>query len=143
MLKDMVLDEEKCGEPMEVRTGACKFCGQTAIKRALMKWTDEEVDELVTETCECTEAEFYTARKRRKERAHNRIIFLFGEGNKFETVPERAEQLMHEIVEVIGDLEIQGATIKIGNGTKAEISMTTKDKIKVTRTKTEKSAYEE
>ena len=50
---------------------------------------------------------------------------------------------MHEIVEVIGDLEIQGATVKIGNGTKAEISMTAKDKIKVTRTKTEKSAYEE
>ena len=139
----MVLDEEKCGEPMEVRTGACKFCGQAAVKKVLMKWTDEETDELVTETCECMEAELYTEKKRRKERAHNRITFLFGKGNAFETVPENVEQLMHEIVEVIGDLEIQGATVKIGNGTKAEISMTAKDKIKVTRIKTEKSAYEE
>ena len=51
--------------------------------------------------------------------------------------------LLHEVVELVGDGEAKGATVEIGNGVKAKINATNNGKIKITRTKAERSAYEE
>lgn len=137
---------KKCrdaGGMMETRTGACKFCGQVTVEEMPMEWVQEDINEYVTEICTCDGAEYYRRKKKQKERAHERITFLFGEGNQLEVTPERVESLLHEIVELAGDEEIQSATVEIGNGVKVKIGYTVKERIKITRTKAEKSAYEE
>lgn len=103
MQVDKLMECEESGGLMEARTGVCRFCGQSAIEDMPMEWTPEEADEYATEICDCASASFYQRKKRQKERAHDRIAFLFGEGNQFEVTPERAERLLHEVVELVGD----------------------------------------
>ena len=143
MLLDKLKECEGSGGLMEARTGVCRFCGQQAIEDMPLEWTTEEADEYAAETCDCASASFYQRKKRQKERAHNRIAFLFGEGNQVEVVSEEVEGLLHEVVELVGDGEAKGATVEIGNGVKAKINATNNGKIKITRTKAERSAYEE
>lgn len=44
-------------------TGSCKFCKQVAARKALKEWSQEEIDELATETCECIDARIYAHKK--------------------------------------------------------------------------------
>ena len=131
------------GGMMETRTGACRFCGQAMVEEMPMEWAQEDINEYVTEMCSCDSAAYYQRKKKQKERAHERVVFKFGEGNQLEVTPERAESLLHEIVELVGDEEIRSATVEIGNGVKVKIGYTMKERNKITRTKAEKSAYEE
>ncbi|MCI8483476.1 MAG: hypothetical protein HFH41_03940 [Lachnospiraceae bacterium] len=142
----MLVDEMKKlreeHEPMTARPGECRFCGQTAVENAPEGWTQGQVDEFITEVCRCNEGALYRIRKKQKERAHERIEFLFGEKSEFGVTPEKAEQLLHESVELVADREVQEVTVNIGDGVKAKINITQKDTIKITRQKAEKSAYE-
>lgn len=74
-------EKEACGG-ITTATGSCKFCGQVATCKALEEWSQEEIDELATETCECVDARIYTHKKGQKERANARIDLLFGKDNK-------------------------------------------------------------
>lgn len=67
----------------EEYTGACKFCGQLKAGSLPMglNWTPEEVDEYVTETCDCYEASAYTKKKKQKEIALRQIEVLFGKNS--------------------------------------------------------------
>lgn len=42
------------------------------MRKVLSEWSQEEIDELATETCECVNARIYTHKKSQKERAHNK-----------------------------------------------------------------------
>lgn len=46
------------------------------MRKVLSEWSQEEIDELATETCECVNARIYTHKKSQKERAHNKIDLL-------------------------------------------------------------------
>lgn len=144
MLADMLEKERKTGRALVPETGGCRFCGQTKAVEVPAEWTAEEADELVTECCECLDAKLYTGRKMRKERAHRRIDYLFGEaGNaEFEPIQGKAVELLHEAVEKAGDEDILSATVDAGGGIKASIKLTEKGAIKVTRTETRKNTYE-
>ena len=54
MLYEQVEEREKegYGGEVETATGACKFCGQAATRKVCKEWSQEEIDELATETCE-------------------------------------------------------------------------------------------
>lgn len=43
------------------------------MRKVLSEWSQEEIDELATETCECIDARIYAHKKSQKERAHSRI----------------------------------------------------------------------
>lgn len=110
--------------------------------KVLEDWTQEEKDELATETCGCLEAKQYAAKKRQKERAHKRIEMLFGENNGVVTCDVATLELLHGIINPVCEGNIAAATVDIGNGVKAKINITNKGNIKVGRTKTDTSIYE-
>lgn len=141
MLFKIVEDAQKQRGGVVTKTGTCRFCGQTAAREALEEWQQEEIDELVTETCECLEARLYANEKGQKERANERIDLLFGKQSAV-AVKDAAVDLLHRAVDLICEGSISAVTIDIGNGVKAKINITSKGFIKVTRTKTDTSAYE-
>lgn len=135
-------EKEACGGGVTTVTGSCKFCGQVATRKALEEWSQEEIDELATETCECVDARIYAQKKGQKERANARIDLLFGKDNKSVTVPDAAVDLLHKAVYPVCEGFIQSITVDIGNGVKGKINITSKGIVKVARTKTDTSTYE-
>lgn len=112
------------------------------MRKVLSEWSQEEIDELATETCECVNARIYTHKKSQKERAHNKIDLLFGENNTTVIVPDAAVDLLHKAVYPICKGFITAITVDIGNGVKGKINITSKGNVKVARTKTDTSTYE-
>ena len=142
MLADIVEKAERTAGGVVTATGSCKFCKQVAARKALKEWSQEEIDELATETCECIDARIYARKKSQKERAHSRIDLLFGKDNTAVMVPDAAVDLLHKAVYPVCEGFIQSITVDAGNGTKAKISITPKGIVKVARTKTDTSTYE-
>lgn len=66
MLKNLV--KENKDRAVE-KNGACKFCGQIKLVEALEEFNEDELNELATEQCNCYEAQNYTSRLYRKEKA--------------------------------------------------------------------------
>ncbi len=112
------------------------------MRKVLSEWSQEEIDELATETCECIDARIYAHKKSQKERAHSRIDLLFGAENKAVTVPDAAVDLLHKAVYPICEGFITAITVDIGNGVKGKINITSKRIVKVARTRTDTSTYE-
>lgn len=142
MLADIVEKAERTAGGVTTKTGSCKFCKQAAMRKVLSEWSQEEIDELATETCECIDARIYAHKKSQKERAHSRIDLLFGAENKAVTVPDAAVDLLHKAVYPICEGFITAITVDIGNGVKGKINITSKGIVKVARTKTDTSTYE-
>ena len=141
MLFKEVEQAEKEKRELVTATGFCRFCGQATTRKALPEWTQEEVNELATEFCDCFTAEDYTRKKNRMERAYERIDMLFVED---ETVPvdESVVTLLREAVSPMCEDFIQSISIDTGKGIKGKLSLTAKGKIKVSRIITDTSAYE-
>ncbi|MCI8627355.1 MAG: hypothetical protein HFI40_14010 [Lachnospiraceae bacterium] len=141
MLFKEVEQAEKEKRELVTATGFCRFCGQATTRKALPEWTQEEINELATEFCDCFTAEDYTRKKNRMERAYERIDMLFVED---ETVPvdESVVTLLREAVSPMCEDFIQSISIDTGKGIKGKLSLTAKGKIKVSRIITDTSAYE-
>ncbi len=142
LTKEIKKKERDHPEKVITGYGTCKFCGQQAACKILEDWTKAEKNEAATESCECPEAKWYTAKKEQKERARNRIIMLFGESNGVVSCGETVMELLNNIADEICEGRIKAATINIGDGVKAKLNITSQASIKVERTKTDKSAYE-
>ncbi len=143
MLYDDLRKEKEAGKKLVTEHGVCRFCGQMEALEVPPEWTEAEVDELATETCECAGASYYSSRKSRKERAHMRIEELFGQGDtQTGAVSEGAVELLHLAVDKAGGEQVLSVTVDAGDGIKASIKLTNKDAIKVTRTVTAKRTYE-
>lgn len=137
----MVKDEVKKHDDVVIMTGACRFCGQIAQVDAPPIWPEDMVNELATELCECNKATTYANMKKRREKAHEKIVLLFGE-KASSPVNDNAEKLLHMAVDTAIDYDIESMTIDIGDGTKGKISCTTKGSIKIERRESSKNAYE-
>lgn len=144
MLHEQVEKREKEGYGGEVTTvtGICKFCGQAAARKALGEWDTEEINELVTETCECLDARIYAHKKGQKERANASIDLLFGKDNKSVAIPDAAADLLRKAVYPVCEGFIKSVTVDIGNGVKGKIGITPKGIVKVERNKTDIRTYE-
>ena len=119
--------------------GACRFCGQIAQFKTIAEFTEEEQDELATELCECDEAKWYTTTKERKERAHERINELFAGEEKMTT--ERLDYI-HGAVEPVIEQMLEKVSVNVTDTVKAEIALTSKGNVKITKTKKERSGAE-
>lgn len=127
----------------EEYTGACRYCGQlkTGALPAGLNWTPEEVDEYVTETCDCYEAMLYTKRKKQKEAALRQIEVLFGESSN-QKQEEEVLDLIRKGAIAMAEEQIQKLNIDIDAKTKVKMAITSKGKIKIERQNTERDSCE-
>lgn len=124
------------------QTGYCRFCGQTGIIETDGNWGQEDVNEVITCQCRCDMAKRYVESKERVQKAKNRIMELFGsEAEK--PVDDNVVNIMHTVVDAIEAKYMKGITIDIGQGVKAKVSKMAKESIKVERSETSKTIYEE
>ena len=104
--------------------GICKFCGQSQIVDAIDK---ESADQMAVMNCKCEEGQAF----RRIESAKSVIE------TKFEEFPGETVDLLKNIVAAVNYETIASATVKLNGSVKVSVSLTSKDKISVTRTDTE------
>lgn len=142
LMKEIKKVERDYPEKVITGYGTCKFCGQQAACKMLEDWTKAEKNEAATESCECPEAKWYTTKKEQKERARRRITMLFGKNNGVVSCDETVLELFNNIAGEICEGRIEAATIKMGDGVKAKISIASQGNIKIGRTKTDTSTYE-
>lgn len=143
MLKDDIKEfKREKPDGLNTQTGVCCFCGQMAQIETLFSWEQEKVNEAATEMCTCYGAKEYTRKKGQKERACKAIDEQFGQQDGADEVDELIRDMLKEIAELIVEEKMNSATMDIGNGLKAKISITSKGYIKVERQKTEKAVQE-
>ena len=140
MLKDEV---KKIKEAMPgyviTAQGGCLFCGQIIALEVDPTWKQEELDELATELCDCTEAGAYTYTKKRREKAKKCIKEQFQEEIKEN---ENIKHLLNVVTDMVINEEIRTFSCDINGKIKAKISMTAKGNVKIERTETEKKSEE-
>lgn len=141
MLRDDLKEiKREMPDGLEIQTGACLFCGQMGQIETLIPWEQEKVNEAVTELCDCYGAKEYARKKGQKERACKAIEEQFGQ--QAEETDEPIRKLLKDIVELLVEEKLDSASLDIGNGLKAKLSITSKGYIKVERQKTEKAVQE-
>lgn len=109
---------------------SCKFCGQFMKVEAAKGMSQEEVCELATERCGCSESTSYISRKRRTQDAHEAIE------NTFDDRDEEVVKIFHAAVPAFVDGLMTTLNINFGNGIKGKMSVNSKDYIIITRTDT-------
>lgn len=126
------------GVAFAVSTGACKYCNQ--LQEVGPHPSQAAADETATEVCSCPSAR--TARRiaEQIEDAQNRVNRLFGEGAEdlgFKPIAgDGAIELLERVVELIARGPISSASLNIRGQCKAKFSITSKGKIKVSRSET-------
>lgn len=130
--------QPEIGVAFAVTTGACKYCGQ--LQEVGPHPSQAAADETATEVCSCTRAR--TARRiaEQIEDARDRVNRLFGDGAEdlgFKPIAgDGALALLENVVELIAKGPISSATINVRGQCKAKFSITSKGKIKVSRSET-------
>lgn len=125
------------GVAMAVTRGVCRYCGQ--IQEVGPHPSQTAADETASEVCNCP-----TARQERRvleqvEDACERVQRLFGdeaENLGFKPVPDEAVGLLEKVVEMIARGPISSASLNVRGRCKAKFSITSKGKIKVSRSET-------
>lgn len=125
------------GVAMAITTGACKYCGQ--IQEVGPHPSQAAADETASEVCNCP-----TARQERRvheqvEDACERVQRLFGDDAEslgFKPIPDEAVGLLEAVVEMIARGPISSASLNVRGRCKAKFSITSKGKIKVSRSET-------
>lgn len=125
------------GVAMAVTTGACRYCGQ--IQEVGPHPSQAAADDTATEVCNCP-----TARQERHVHeqvadACERVQRLFGDDAEslgFEPIHDEAVGLLENVVEMIARGPISSASLNVRGRCKAKFSVTSKGKIKVSRSET-------
>lgn len=143
MLKDDIKElTEENPEQIEEKEVVCRFCGQYRKAKVLKDWGIQDLDEIGVELCNCAEAQGYTVRKYRKERALSKARKMFSDESE-QPIKENVLSMIYASIELADKEEIKKVTIEIEKGLKANIQLTAKETIKVERSRTEKKAFEE
>lgn len=104
--------------------GTCKYCGQSQLVEAE---TESEANNKATSICKCEEGQA----SRRIETAKSHVE------TKFEEFSKETIELIQSIVAGVNYGVIDSATLKLSRTVKVSITLTSKDKLSVTRTDTE------
>lgn len=146
MLKEKMIkkDDPRWEKPegLETQYGTCKFCGQMARIEALFPWTEEDCNECATELCTCPQSITYTSRKKRKEEGAEKIKQKFGDGAGELRQSEEIQQLLNDALALVAEEEVNKVSVNIDGMVKADINLTSKGSIKVSRTVTKKDSSE-
>lgn len=105
--------------------GMCKFCGQSHILETVKEEKQDLLDVWATEKCDCEGAKRERKRIAAEEKATENIGELFGE---YDT-----GMILKAAVHSVAIGAIDKIQINIGHGVKAVMSMTSDDKIKVSK----------
>lgn len=132
------------GVAMAVTTGACRYCGQ--IQEVGPHPSQAAADDTATEVCNCP-----TARQERRVHeqvadACERVQRLFGDDAEslgFKPIPDEAVGLLENVAEMIARGPISSASLNVRGRCKAKFSVTSKGKIKVSRSETRSCGLED
>ena len=126
------------GVAFAVTTGACKYCRQ--LQEVGPHPSQAAADETATEVCSCPSARTARRTAEQIEDAQSRVNRLFGEGAEdlgFKPIAgDGAIELLERVVELIARGAISSASLNIRGQCKAKFSITSKGKIKVSRSET-------
>ena len=126
------------GVAFAVTTGACKYCRQ--LQEVGPHPSQAAADETATEVCSCPSARTARRTAEQIEDAQSRVNRLFGEGAEdlgFKPIAgDGAIELLERVVELIARGPISSASLNIRGQCKAKFSITSKGKIKVSRSET-------
>lgn len=126
-------------------TGVCRHCGQT-IDLGAMYATQEEADAAAEELCECPAATVARRKRAQVEAAKEKVRQLFGDGADelgFRSLAgDGAVDLLERTVELIALGPISSATFNVRGQCKAKLTVSTKGKIKVSRSEVSSCALE-
>lgn len=126
------------GVAFAVTTGECRYCGQ--LQEVGPHPSQAAADETATEVCSCPSARTARRTAEQIEDAQSRVNRLFGEGAEdlgFKPIAgDGAIELLERVVELIARGPISSASLNIRGQCKAKFSITSKGKIKVSRSET-------
>ncbi len=126
------------GVAFAVTTGACRYCGQ--LQEVGPHPSQAAADETATEVCSCPSARTARRTAEQIEDARDRVNRLFGERAEdlgFKPIAgDGAIELLERVVELIARGPISSASLNIRGQCKAKFSITSKGKIKVSRSET-------
>lgn len=126
------------GVAFAVTTGACKYCRQ--LQEVGPHPSQAAADETATEVCSCPSARTARRTAEQIEDARDRVNRLFGERAEdlgFKPIAgDGAVELLKRVVELIARGPISSASLNIRGQCKAKFSITSKGKIKVSRSET-------
>lgn len=126
------------GVAIAVTRGVCGFCGQYI--EVDPHPSQVEADKTASEVCSCFEAKRMRRINEQIEDAQEKIARLFGEEAEslgFKPINGRGPiELLEQIVGLIAHGEITSAAVNIRGQCKAKLSLTSKEKIKVSRSET-------
>lgn len=125
------------GVALAVTTGACRHCGQMV--EVGPHPSQNAADETASEVCNCPDARRERRILEQTEEARDRVHRLFGDGAEalgFKAVSDDAVELLGLVVEMIARGPISSASLNIRGQCKAKCSITSKGKIKVSRSET-------
>ena len=126
------------GVAFAVTTGACRYCGQ--LQEVDPHPSQAAADETATEVCSCPSARTARRTAEQIEDARDRVNRLFGERAEdlgFKPIAgDGAIELLERVVELIARGPISSASLNIRGQCKAKFSITSKGKIKVSRSET-------
>ena len=92
------------------RKGECKYCRSMRIVNSEEELSQEELDRIASEECDCAGAKL--ARKKEESR---RFAYEYADG-LFESKPE-ARELMRAAITAVSEGTVNKATIKVGKNT--------------------------
>lgn len=140
MLKDKIKEwEQEMPEGLHEQLGECRFCGQSKLLHLAAPWDEEKCNEAATEMCDCEEARDYTKGKQREENAIKAISTAYGEDAPV-PLPQFVS-LLQPAVKPLVTGKIDSITVEL-YGIKAKLTMTSKGKVKLSKTATDKAAVE-
>ena len=125
------------GVAMAVTRGACQYCGQ--LQEVGPHPSQAAADETASEVCNCPRAREERRVRERAEDARERVGRLFGDSAEelgFKPVADDAVRLLESVVEMIARGPISSASLNIRGQCKAKFNVTSKGKIKVSRSET-------
>lgn len=129
-------DRRERPEGLVLQDGTCRFCGQMRQIETAAGWSQDEVDEAVTETCRCPSAEKYRHEKKIKRKGHEAVNRMYS------GLPEEVVEILDNAVDLIAEGEIKTITVEARRKVKAKISATAKGGIKVERVENQKETEE-
>lgn len=128
---------ELLGVAVAVTTGACRYCGQ--LQEVGPHPTQAAADETASEVCSCAAAKRERRVREQTEDAQEKITRIFGEEAEslgFRAAPEESVALLNLTVGLIARGFVSSANLNLLGLCKAKLSITSKGKIKVSRSET-------
>ena len=123
---------------LAVTTGICLYCGQLIEVGPHM--LQKDANKTATDVCSCPEAKTERTVIEQIEDARDRVERLFGDSSEelgFKPIADNAPvSMLNDIVALIARRLISSATVQIRGQCKAKIGLTSKGKIKVSRSET-------